>query len=267
MRMNMNINDFNYMWRGKSIRPLLSQDAHLLSPVDIRRHDSGRALLLIHGFSSSPAIYRELLPTFTLYDAVLCPVLPGHADSIESFAKATAKDWLDTAMQACETLTRDYETVDVMGLSLGGLLAGKISEHFAINHLYLLAPALILHGPTALLLTCARVLHFLGLKRLRNHAGNFHTSSHQELTYRQLPITAIIEILTLVQTLTFVAPRCPTDLFLGRYDEVVDSSAVAKLFADCSNVTIHWLNNSAHILPLDGDIDAIADCVRDHYRL
>jgi len=247
------------------MRPLLDQDAHLLLPVDIRRHDSGHALLLLHGFSSSPAIYRELLPTCTMYDAVLCPVLPGHADSIESFAKATASDWFDAVIQAYQTLAKQYETIDVMGLSLGGLLACKLSEQVVINHLYLLAPALVLYRPAALTLLCARVLQYLGLKRIRNHAGNFHTHYHQELTYRQLPITAIIEILTFVHETQFVTPSCPTDLFLGRFDEVVDSKAVASLFADSSNTTTHWLENSAHILPLDGDVDAIVACIRAHY--
>ncbi|MDP3704418.1 MAG: alpha/beta fold hydrolase [Legionellaceae bacterium] len=261
----MNINDFHYMWRGRSVRPLTIQDAYLLSPIDVRRQDSGRALLLLHGFSSSPAIYRELLPSFTIYDAVLCPVLLGHADCIESFATSSAADWLDAARQAYETLAHRYDTIDVMGLSLGGVLACKLAEHFSINHLYLLAPALRLHGFPTLLLWCARMLRCLGVKRITNHAGNFHTDLHQELTYRQLPIPAIIEILTFIKKATFVAPRCPTDLFLGRYDEVVDSSAVVKLFADSSNTTIHWLNNSAHILPLDGDIETIANCVREHY--
>ncbi|MDP3562476.1 MAG: alpha/beta fold hydrolase [Legionellaceae bacterium] len=258
----MNINDFNFMWRGKVVRPLDQNEISLLSPIDINRKESGRALLLLHGFASSPAIYRELLPTFTMYDAIVCPVLAGHADSIDAFAKSTANDWLETVIHAGQLLAKRYETVDVMGLSLGGLLACKLSEYMTINHLYLLAPALVLCGPTRVLLTCAQVLRKLGLKRITNHAGNFHIKGHAELTYRQLPLKAIIEILTYVSTNQFKLPRCPTDLFLGRYDEVVDSSAVARLFANDLNTKIHWLNNSAHILPLDGDIEAIVDCVK-----
>jgi len=259
--MHMNINDFQYMWRGKAIRPLLDQEAYLLLPIDIRRRDSGRALLLLHGFSSSPAIYRELMPAFTLYDAVLCPVLPGHAHSIQSFAQATAIEWLDEAVQACQTLVQRYDQVDVMGLSLGGLLACKLGQEFTLHHLYLLAPALKLHGFTGFLLAVARFLRYLGLKRIPNHAGNFHTKGHEELTYRQLPLSAIVEILSLVQNNQFVMPSCPTDVFLGRHDEVVDSPAIAALFANKPNTTIHWLENSAHILPLDGDIQAIVECV------
>lgn len=253
------------MWRGKPVRALLKQDAYLLSPINYHKQSTGRALLLLHGFSSSPAVYREILPALTIYDAVLCPILPGHAKSIDAFAKTTSNEWVDTATQSFQKLHQNYAEVDVMGLSLGGVLASKISEHCLIRHLYLLAPALVLHHSTNLLLTLARIMQYFGLKRIPNQAGNFHTSKHQELTYRQLPIHAIIEILTLIRNTALVVPKCPTDLFLGRFDAVVNSSAVASLLSDNSNITTHWLNNSAHILPLDGDVEKIINCVLKNY--
>lgn len=260
----MNINDFQYMWRGKSVRPLTDNEAHFLLPVDIHNSRKNKALLLLHGFSSSPAIYRAFIPKLiSVYDAISCPVLPGHADCIAAFAKVTANHWLDAATKAYQTLAQEYETVDVLGLSLGGLLACKLSEKFKINHLYLLAPALALHLPVTLALNLARFLKLVGFKQLRNHAGNFHMrNGYEELTYRRLPISAIIEMLSLVQELKFTLPTCPTDLFLGRFDEVVDSNIVEKLFLNCPTTTIHWLENSAHILPLDGDINAILNCIR-----
>ncbi len=258
----MNITDFQYMWRGKQIAPLLSQQAYLLDPIDKRGSSHNRALLLLHGFASSPAVYRELLPALTMYDAVVCPVLPGHCISIEAFAKVSARDWVSAAEQACQGLVRDYQTVDVLGLSLGGLLACHLSHHFTLNHLYLLAPALSLKQNVNVTLLGARILQYLGFKSLPNHAGNIHTSQFQELTYRRLPITTIIEILTLIKNVEFTPPSCPVDLFLGRFDEVVDSALVAKKFANQANTQIHWLDNSAHVLPLDGDIETILACLR-----
>lgn len=250
------------MWRGKSIRPLLQQDAHLLSPIAIKDTRFDRALLMLHGFSSSPAVYRELLPKLSMYDAILCPILPGHGESISAFAKATVADWLQTSIDAYQTLIKEYDQVDVLGLSLGGLLAYHVAQHCNIHHLYLLAPSLALHRSPWFYLKCAKLLQYLGIKSLRNHAGNLLTKTHQELTYQRLPMTAIIEILTFIQATKLTPPLCPTDVFLGRYDEVVDSKAVATQFRNIPNATIHWLNNSAHILPLDGDIDAIIACIQ-----
>lgn len=252
------------MWQGKVTAPLRHQQAHLLDPIDIRGEGHDRALLLLHGFSSSPAVFRTMLPELTLYDAVVCPVLSGHADSIVAFSNAKATDWLSTAEKACSALLQDYASVDVLGLSLGGLLACHLSQRFTLNHLYLLAPALSMHMnvPAALLL--AHTLYALGFRLLRSRSGDIHVKGQQELTYRQLPVAVIIEILTLIKQFKFVPPRCPTDLFLGRYDSVCNSSILKDYFAKLPNVTTHWLENSAHVLPLDGDVDAILACIKSH---
>ena len=262
----MNIDDFRYMWRGKPIKPLVNQQANLLAPIDKRGPGHHRALLLLHGFSSSPAVYRQLLPALSDYDAVICPLLPGHGESIRAFSMAKACEWLSTAENACEKLINDYQQVDVLGLSLGGLLACHLSQRFPLHHLYLLAPALVLQLNIPQALTCARLLYRLGFSHLRNQAGNLYSDHYSELAYRQLPITAIIEILTLVDNFQFVPPQSPTDVFLGCFDEVVNSAQVAKLFSHLPNCTIHWLPKSAHVLPLDGDIDTIIACLHknDH---
>ncbi len=257
----MNIQDFRFMSRGQAIRELSVEEAPLLQPIDIRGTGRARALLLLHGFSSSPAVFRAMCPKIKGYDAVVCPVLPGHADSMAAFARVQAKDWLAAAHEACEALLKDYQAVDVLGFSLGGLLACHLSQRYALNRLYLLAPALLLRGHLRAMLMGARVLHGLGLQRVLNRGGNLHTNQFQELAYRQLPLSTIIQILTLIKNTPVIRPNCPTDLFLGRFDAVVDSQQVAERFIHQPQVTIHWLEHSAHVLPLDGDIDSILACL------
>ena len=261
----MKLDDFRYMHRGKIIATLTPADVGLLAPIECEGIGHDRALLLLHGFTSSPAVYRRLIPSLTMYDTLVCPVIPGHGESIAAFSVARAEDWLMCAERACEQLMGTYQKVDVMGLSLGGVLACHLSQRFRLNHLYLLAPALAIHGNIPLLLFAARVMSALGLRRIRNCAGNIYTEGHAELTYRQVPVSSLIEILSLIKTFQFVKPTCPVDLFLGRYDEVVNTSTVAAYFADLPNAHIHWLENSAHVLPLDGDVDEIVECVRSSF--
>ncbi|HAT8859251.1 TPA: alpha/beta fold hydrolase [Legionella pneumophila subsp. pneumophila] len=258
---SMKINDFRYMRRGKHLSELQSEEANLLAPVNQRGKGTDRALLVLHGFSSSPAVYRYLIPNLKNYDAILCPVLAGHAESIEAFSKSTAADWLQSAKNACELLINQYQKVDVLGLSLGGLLACQLSQSFAINHLFLLAPALKLHMRTNAMLKLAQILKCLGFRQLRNAAGNLITDEHAEIAYRKLPISTIIEMLTLAQQYEWLPPACPADLFLGIHDQVVASQQVEQLFCNLPNVKIHWLKNSAHVLPLDNDLNEIIDCI------
>ncbi|RUR11266.1 alpha/beta hydrolase [Legionella septentrionalis] len=262
----MNIDDFRYMRRGKHIKALPLQQATLLSPIDKRNGKKEKALLLLHGFSSSPAVFRELVPALSMYDTILAPVLPGHGESIAAFASVKSKDWLTAAEHACAHLVQEYSMVDVMGLSLGGLLACHLSNKFSLHHLYLLAPALALRLKISPALNLAYGLQKLGFKKLRNRAGNIYSKSAYELAYRQLPISSISEILALISTFKFIPPTCPTDIFLGFYDEVIHSAKVADYFANLPHARVHWLNNSAHVLPLDTDAETIVACVQQNWK-
>ncbi|MCH9756346.1 MAG: alpha/beta fold hydrolase [Gammaproteobacteria bacterium] len=257
----MNIDDFQYMWRGQAIRPLLESDIGRLAPIDKRNGGNERALLLLHGFSSSPAVYRAIWPALNNYDALVCPTLPGHAENIAAFTSATHDQWLSAAVAACKPLIEQYKTVEVIGLSLGGVLACHLAHQFPIQHLYLLAPALKLRFNMRLAKTAARLLHACGIKQIKNHAGNLFTHGHEELAYKKLPLKTLVELFTLIEKTQFILPSCQVDLFLGSHDDVVDSPHVIKQFESSSHCTTHWLDHSAHAIPLDGDIQTIIDCI------
>ncbi|NSL18021.1 alpha/beta fold hydrolase [Tatlockia micdadei] len=261
----MNIDAFRCMRQGKQLFTLSQQDAFLLAPIEQRNDKTHRALLLLHGFSSTPAVFRLLLPSLVLYyDAVLCPVLVGHGENLDSFAKVKANDWLAQTEETCEILLDQFAEVDVMGLSLGGILACHLSAKFSLHHLYLLAPALDLRLGLNHAVKLAKTLSWLGFRKVRAAAGNLYTSENYEIAYRQLPLSTIIEMLTLVQQFQFTVPTCPTDLFLGCHDLVVSSWRVADRFAEKDHINIHWLPNSAHVLPLDGDQSIILSCVKQN---
>lgn len=264
MTLGITIADFRYMRRGVQLGALSGADVSLLMPITQQSKQKNKALLLLHGFSSSPAVYRYLVPQLQGYDAIFCPALPGHAESVAAFATAKASDWLFAVQQHYERLSQEYLIVDVLGLSLGGLLACELSKRYTLHHLYLLAPALKLRQPIAPLLRLAKILHTLGFTYLQNKAGNIMHPQRAEIAYRQLPIATIIEILQLVDGFCWQPPSCPVDLFLGHYDEVVNSNAIEALFASLPNANIHWLMNSAHVLPLDNDLAAIVDCINLH---
>lgn len=257
----MDIDDFRCMRRGVSLSTLNKNEVSLLAPINNRNGQQKRALLLLHGFTSTPAVFRAMLPSLSLYDAIVCPVLPGHADSLKTFATVKAEAWIATAEQACELLIKEFEQVDVLGLSLGGVLACHLSSRFPLHHLYLLAPALDLKLPVDKVLKLAKFLDWLGFQEVRGFAGNLYTDQYCEIAYRKLPIRSVIEIFSLVKQFPFIPPNCPTDVFLGCHDKVVSSWQVAARFANKENVSIHWLNNSAHVLPLDGDIQTIIACM------
>ncbi|MBA3535445.1 MAG: alpha/beta fold hydrolase [Tatlockia sp.] len=264
----MNIDEFRCMRRGIQLFTLNKQNFSLIAPIEKRSDKTERALFLIHGFSSTPAVFRILEPTLAnYYDAVFCPVLLGHAENMDAFAETKAKAWLLQVEEIFENLANQFAEVEVMGLSLGGLLACHLSKRYNLAHLYLLAPALDLFLPLNHSIKLAKALNWLGFRKIRSAAGNLYSPEHFEIAYRQIPLTSIIEILTLIQQFEFIPPGCPTDLFLGRYDQVVSSQRVEDRFVGKDNINIHWLANSAHVLPLDGDIDNIIGCIKQNHSL
>ena len=263
----MNQDDFRCMRRGKAIATLDPHVKLLLGGFRRCNQNKQNALLLLHGFSSSPAVFRALFPYLTQYDAVIAPTLPGHGKNLTAFSKSTASDWITAVEQQCALLCQEYAAVDVLGLSLGGLLACHLSNRFTLNHLYLLSPALDLHLSLPLILPLITFLQSLGFERIRANAGNLYENKQCEIAYRQLPLSAIKEVLTLIKAFQFSLPKCPTDIFLGEHDEVVNSKRVASRFPPSEQFKVHWLSNSAHILPLDGDIERIIECLQKSHLL
>lgn len=261
----MNKYDFRYMLGGKQLASLSDDELQLLKPITLKEQNNhNKVLLVLHGFSSTPAVYRYLLPQINHYDAIVCPVLPGHGDSIARFSDVKAADWISSCSSLCEQLMAQYNQVDVLGLSLGGLLASELARIYPLHHLFLLAPALKLQMNTEFSLKLSRFLHGLGFRYLRSAAGNLVNSDHAEIAYRQLPLSTIIEMLTLAQHYHWQPPSCPTDIFLGAHDQVVNSKKVEHLFKPLAHATIHWLDNSAHVLPLDNDVAEIIECINNH---
>lgn len=260
----MNRSDFRYMNQGRHLREPSLAEMNLLKPFHYAAEQKNRALLMLHGFASSPACYRLLFPQIQYYDAIICPVLPGHGDSIDALSESTAKDWYESAKNHCALICKEYEQVDVLGLSLGGILACKLSQEFSLHHLYLLAPALKLRMHIPLMLALTSLCKGLGFKQLRNVSGNIRHPWHTELSYSQLPLTSIGEILTLIQQHVWQPPTCPVDLFLGAHDVIVDSFAVEQLFMPLPQAKIHWLLNSDHVLPLDHDLEQISRQINQH---
>ena len=227
-------------------------------------HPKSKAILLLHGFSSSPAVFRHFYPHLCHYRYIYAPTLIGHGQSIQDFAQIQAQDWLAQVEQILTKLCHHFETVDVLGLSLGGLLAAYLGPKFPINHLYLLAPALELCKPLCILQHTARVAKSLGFFAVRNQGGCVDQSSESELAYRWLPLNSILEILELIKNYPNHSWTIPTTVFLGRKDSVIDSIKVAEKLQQHPNLKTIMLEQSAHVLPIDGNYRDILQIINFH---
>ena len=260
----MNLDDFRCMRSGRALAMVDPATRNILAPIESRNGKNNKALLMLHGFSSTPGVYRQVSNQLIGYDAIIAPMLPGHGADLYTFSETKGEDWVNYVTTLCSSLIEEFKQLDVLGLSLGGLLACHLVNQFKLHHLYLLAPALDLEPKLEFIMSFAKLLKTLGFISARNSAGNLFTPGNCEIVYRQIPLTCVIEIYQLVKNFAFSIPNCPTDIFLGAHDQVVDNKRIIERFKNTENVHIHNLNNSAHVLPLDGNIKQIIERINQY---
>ena len=103
----------------------------LLSPLaaDFTLFNGADAVLLIHGFTGSPA---HMLPLGKALQEAGFTVrgirLKGHGTSLNDMRTASGEDWLEEAREAYDALAAAFRSVSVAGCSLGGILSLILAE-------------------------------------------------------------------------------------------------------------------------------------------
>jgi len=219
-----------------------------------------RAVLLIHGFTSTPgslAGWAEGLAAAT-GAAVEVPLLPGHGTVWQDLNKVSWDDWRRTVLDAFDRLAANHRQVFVGGLSLGGALAcavvlerPKAQGLILVNHLMWLGnPAL----PLAPL-----------IKRLTPSmpavAGDIKKPGVVEPAYDRVPTGGVDQFRRLLNE---VRPRLgeivrPTLIFKSREDHVIPQASATKTFERLGSdwIEMVWLEDSYHVASLDHDLPVI----------
>jgi pimeloyl-ACP methyl ester carboxylesterase len=118
------------------VREIRGAESGLHPACGVGLHDHGRrterAIVLIHGFTNCPAMYRQLAARLHEGGAnVLVPRLPRHglADRLtRELSHLNAAEMERAAVEAAEIATGLGSRVTVAGLSLGGVLAGWLAQ-------------------------------------------------------------------------------------------------------------------------------------------
>lgn len=107
------------------------------------------AVLCFHGYTGYPG--ELMLPAKLLYESgfdVFIPRYPGHGTSGKDFMKTNSSMWVGKALDAYRSIEGKYETISLIGHSMGGLIALKVAHEVqTISKIVLYAPALLLNRP------------------------------------------------------------------------------------------------------------------------
>lgn len=98
-----------------------------------------KALICLHGLLSTKADFNYISQVLKdEYDTIVTFDLPGHGENTESFSTKNVKKIL---VETYDSLQSQYETIDIISFSMGGVMACYLASVRKIHRLVLLSPS------------------------------------------------------------------------------------------------------------------------------
>lgn len=201
-----------------------------------------KACLLLHGFTGGP---YEVMPLAEKLRELgwdcRVPVLPGHDPHLAGLAEATSREWLDAACREAEELAAAYGSFDLVGFSMGGMLAVHLAARYPVRRLALLGAAAVYVSPARL----AR--DWLAVR----NGGVAELGEHK---IRQTPVRAVLEFMRLVHRMRPELGRVavPSLVVQGLRDPIVHPVSARYLSKRLGvEPQVVYFPKSRHLLCLD----------------
>ena len=227
-------------------------------PVLLRGVRPG-AVLLLHGYNDSPQAVTSLANA--LHSAgwtVRAPVLPGHARTLDAFARSRATHWLAAARAELDVLQRTHADVAVCGMSMGGALAltlaADVPEVRAVVglapylHLSRAMEALLVFGPVAAL--GARYVSGGGKRSVHDPKA-----AERMIAYRASTPRLLYELTRVTRHAYTRLPqvRQPVLVMQSREDNRIPQKSAQRAFDQIGSAdkTLEWLTGTGHVITVD----------------
>jgi carboxylesterase len=242
------------------------------------------ALLLVHGFSDSPALFNKMAPALAEQGFYCRAIrLPGWAEPMDRLGGVKREDWLK-AVELGVTDLRDasYDHVVVLAHSLGAACALELAARARIraDALVILAPMLKVSDRRSPVLS-SRTWHEVGkwiLPFTRSLESSFPVDQHdpegRDDNHRDrfIPRSVYDELFALIDSLAGRAGEIhlPVLMVLSEEDQVIDYAYAEDYFnqLDTDDKKLVTLKNSGHVIPLDYEWEMVVgltvDFVKEH---
>lgn len=218
-------------------------------------HGGDKGVLLIHGFTGTPA--EMLLMGRYLHGlgfTVLGVRLAGHGTSPKDLARMTREDWYDSVCDGYSILESCCSHIYVAGQSMGGLLTLRLAAHVRVEKAVSLSTPIFIHEDK----------HLYRLPPREQCEGKFHPKRRRFIpevpeacnaSYGEMPLVAIHELLDLIESVKRSLPRvrCPLLVMQSHNDHTVQDRSGDYIYRRCGSEDkdMYWLDRSGHLLTLD----------------
>ncbi len=260
------------------------------------RGANGRAVILIHGLTGTPAEVRFIAwYLHTQGYTVACPRLANHGRPLQVLKATPWEEFYGTVCDAYSDLRREHDAICVGGLSMGALLALLLAaEHpEGIAGVSCLSPTLFYDGwnvpwyhfllPLASRTPLRNYVYFkeeppYGLKnpRIRQKVHEFYAGAElhamhdvDRLGYPYFPVRLLGELRELVDYLEPRLPRviAPCQIIQAREDDMssVENALHLQRRVGSKRKEIVYLEDSYHVITADQERGKVAQSMAEFF--
>lgn len=220
-----------------------------------------KAVLLIHGYAGYPGeLVRPATDLAKVGFDCYIPRLPGMGTSGEDFQASSCKDYFTLLDNALTDLKARYESVSLVGHSMGTLLAVIFAKKYQINDVVLASPAFKFKGVTLFELKALAKVSPVIKKSWKSDPRfvMYYENAPQDDEalgkeyWSYLYVNKLIETLELAEKAKKVAKELTSNLLIltAQKDDLVDTK-VGKFFT-CQYKAV-MLTNATHFMFYDID--------------
>lgn len=211
-------------------------------------------VLLIHGFTGLPAellLLGEFLNSAGF--SVLCMRLAGHGTDEEDFIRTNKDDWFNSVLDGYAILKGFCEKIFVVGHSMGGDLALKLSTMKKVDKIVTLAAPMFIAEETDInSLPPREKCGKLFVTRPRRTLENVPLAVNK--VYRNTPLISIHELLDIIGDVKKLLPQISAPILIMHGEEDHTAKVESADFIE-KNIGSKFtkkiiVSDSGHLLPL-----------------
>jgi len=207
-----------------------------------------KPVLLFHGFTGGPFEVQPLADHLQASGVEVCevPKLPWHGEDREVLKEAHWNDWVSAAERHAARMSERYGHFDLVGFSMGGLLAAHLAANYPVRRLVLLNTAVIYISPKRL------------VQVMREDWRNQDQDYLRKMT--TTPLRATWQFMRLVRQLKPELGRVtvPTLIAQSERDQVIHPQSARYIYGKLGGVReLHWYSRSKHLICWSEDAPAL----------
>jgi len=210
-------------------------------------------ILLLHGFTGSPAEMRRLGEFLSDQGYMIyAPLLSGHGETPEKMEKTTWHDWWQSTVQGYKTLQSEgCKQIIAIGLSMGGILALNLARQYPLTAVVSLSAPIFLRDRRAFL---AKLLYrFHRFEKVKGSKPEHIAAEH--FTYDEMPVRCVASLYEFIQKVKrhLWEVVVPALICQGELDETVIPKSAQYIYDHIGSEekSLIWYPHSSHVITLD----------------